>query len=118
MKYSVLLVIIAFFLNINFVKAQSNKVVYFLSSNEHTYSQFYRKNLPNKMQYTTYTSQSAKLLANGIYKLIGHDTKFNNLIYIEQMYPIHIFIKLLKVYWDPKISVFSRSASNSVSCNK
>ncbi len=29
MKYSVLLVIIAFFLNINFVKAQSNKVVYF-----------------------------------------------------------------------------------------
>ena len=35
------------------------------------------------MQYTTYTSQSAKLLANGIYKLIGHDTKFNNPIYID-----------------------------------
>lgn len=44
---------------------------------------YIEKNLPNKMQYTTYTSQSAKLLANGIYKLIGHDTKFNNPIYID-----------------------------------
>ena len=44
---------------------------------------YIEKNLPNKMQYTTYTSQTAKILANGIYKLIGTDTKFNNPIIID-----------------------------------
>jgi len=44
---------------------------------------YIEKNLPNKMQYTTFTSQSAKILANGIYKLIGIDTKFNNPIMID-----------------------------------
>jgi len=44
---------------------------------------YIEKNLPNKMQYTTYTSETAKILANGIYKLIGTDTKFNNPIIID-----------------------------------
>jgi hypothetical protein len=44
---------------------------------------YIEKNLPNKMQYTTYTSETAKILANGIYKLIGTDTKFNNPIMID-----------------------------------
>ena len=44
---------------------------------------YIEKNLPNKMQYTTYTSETAKILANGIYKLISTDTKFNNPIIID-----------------------------------
>ncbi|QPZ53726.1 hypothetical protein HTVC204P_gp40 [Pelagibacter phage HTVC204P] len=44
---------------------------------------YLEKTLPNKMQYTNYTSESAKLIAAGVYKMVGIDTKFNNPVMID-----------------------------------
>ncbi|QOI68901.1 hypothetical protein Lederberg_8 [Pelagibacter phage Lederberg EXVC029P] len=45
--------------------------------------EYIAKNLPNEMQYTNYTSESAKLIATTLYKIIGTDSKFTNPIVID-----------------------------------
>ena len=45
--------------------------------------EYIAKNLPNDMQYTNYTSESAKLIASTIYKLTGINSKFGNPILID-----------------------------------
>ena len=45
--------------------------------------EYIAKTLPNEMQYTNYTSESAKLIATTMYKIIGTDNKFTNPIAIE-----------------------------------
>lgn len=45
--------------------------------------EYIAKTLPNEMQYTNYTSETAKLIAATVNKIIGVDTKFNNPIAIE-----------------------------------
>jgi len=45
--------------------------------------EYIAKTLPNEMQYTNYTSESAKLIATTMYKIIGTDSKFTNPIAIE-----------------------------------
>ena len=43
------------------------------------------KNLPNKYQYTQFTSESAKLLGRAINAISPDDTKLNNPIYIDNL---------------------------------
>jgi len=45
--------------------------------------EYIAKNLPNDMQYTSYTSESAKLIGSILNQITGLDTKFNNPIAIE-----------------------------------
>ena len=45
--------------------------------------EYIAKTLPNDMQYTNYTSESAKLIASTLYKIIGTDTKFSNPVFID-----------------------------------
>lgn len=45
--------------------------------------EYIAKNLPNEMQYTNYTSESAKLIATTLYKIIGTDSKFTNPVMID-----------------------------------
>tara|TARA_R110000822_G_scaffold310416_2_gene443098 strand:+ start:36 stop:3782 length:3747 start_codon:yes stop_codon:yes gene_type:complete len=45
--------------------------------------EYIAKTLPNEMQYTNYTSETAKLIASAVYKITGTDTKFNNPIAID-----------------------------------
>jgi len=45
--------------------------------------EYIAKTLPNEMQYTNYTSESAKLIASTLYKIIGTDSKFTNPIMID-----------------------------------
>ena len=45
--------------------------------------EYIAKTLPNDMQYTNYTSESAKIIASTLYKIIGTDTKFSNPVFID-----------------------------------